>query len=130
MIFPTMPYVRPAKPQISLHMRTVLSESTPVIEVYSCHGRLQHLCGWHTKTIKNLKPGNAAGLDRLKPILLEELCEEIAPVIQGIFERSIQTGKLPEEWCRAQGSPISKKVIKHRLQITDQSPHLYSLQGL
>ena len=56
--------------------------------------------------------GKAAGPDRLKPILLKELCEEIAPIIQVIFERSIQTGKLPTEWCRAQVSPIFKKGDK------------------
>ena len=66
------------------------------------------------KLLKNLKPGKAAGPDRLKPILLKELCEEIAPIIQVIFERSIQTGKLPAEWCRAQvsDSPIFKKGDK------------------
>ena len=64
------------------------------------------------KLLKNLKPGKAAGPDRLKPILLKELCEEIAPIIQVIFERSIQTGKLPAEWCRAQVSPIFKKGDK------------------
>ena len=58
----------------------------------------------------------------IKPILLKELCEEIAPIIQVIFERSIQTRKLSAEGCQAQGSPIFKKVIKLRLQITDQSP--------
>ena len=88
------------------------SELLPASEVYSCHGRLQQLCGWHTKLLKNLKPGKTAGPDRLKPILLKELCEEIAPIIQVIFERSIQTGKLPAEWCRAQVSPIFKKGDK------------------
>ena len=61
------------------------------------------------KLLKNLKPGKAAGPDRLKPILLKELCEEIAPIIQVIFERSIQTGKLAAEWCQAQVSLIFQK---------------------
>ena len=61
------------------------------------------------KLLRNLKPGKAAGPDKLKPILLKELSEEIAPIIQVIFERSIQTGKLPAEWCRAQVTPIFKK---------------------
>ena len=80
-------------------------------EVYSCHGRLQHLCGWHTKTIKKSETWKSSWR-RLKPILLKELCEEIAPIIQVIFERSIQTGKLPAAWCRAQVSPIFKKGDK------------------
>ena len=36
--------------------------------------------GWHTKALKNLKPGKAAGPDRLKPIMIKELREEIAPI--------------------------------------------------
>ena len=64
------------------------------------------------KLLRNLKPGKAAGPDKLKPILLKELSEEIAPIIQVIFERSTQTGKLPAEWCRAQVIPIFKKGDK------------------
>ena len=56
--------------------------------------------------------------------------EEIAPIIQVIFERSIQTGKLPSDWCRAQVSPIFKKGDKGdtgcKLQ-TDLS-YMHSLQ--
>lgn len=44
--------------------------------------------------LQYLKPGKAAGPDRLKPILLKELGEKIATIIQVIFERSIKTGKL------------------------------------
>ena len=64
------------------------------------------------KLLGNLKPGKATGPDKLKSILLKELCDEIAPIIQVIFERSIQTGKLPTEWCRAQVSQILKKGDK------------------
>ena len=81
-------------------------KSTPVMEDFgiSVAGIL--------KLLRNLKPGKAAGPDRLKPILLKELSEEIAPIIQVIFERSIQTGKLPAEWCRARVTPIFKKGDK------------------
>ena len=80
-----------------------MQKSTPVMEDFSISA------AGILKLLKNLKPGKAAGPDRLKPILLKELCEEIAPIIQVIFERSIQTGKVPAEWCRAQVSPIFKK---------------------
>ena len=49
------------------------------------------------KLLQNLKPFKAAGPDRLKPLLLKELREEIAPIIQIIFERSLKTGKLPAD---------------------------------
>ena len=83
-----------------------MQESSPAMEDFdiSVAGIL--------KLLKNLKPGKAAGTDRLKPILLKELREEIASIIQVFFERSIKTGKLPSEWCRAQVSPIFKKGDK------------------
>ena len=37
------------------------------------------------KLLQNLKPEKAAGPDRLKPLLLKELSEEIAPIIQVII---------------------------------------------
>ena len=64
------------------------------------------------KLLKNLKPGKAAGPDKLKPRLLQELCNEIAPVLQIIFERSLQTGKIPSDWRKALVAPIFKKGDK------------------
>ena len=61
------------------------------------------------KHLQNLTPGKAAGPDRNKPLLLKELREEIAPIIQVIFKRSIKTGKLPADWCRAQVTPVFQK---------------------
>ena len=92
--------------KIPSELLTPLQKSTPVMEDFSIS------VAGILKLLKNLKPGKAAGPDRLKPILLKELCEEIAPIIQVIFEHSIQTGKLPAEWCQAQVSPIFKKGDK------------------
>ena len=64
------------------------------------------------KLLKNLKPGKAAGPDRLKPLLLRELREEIAPIIKVIFDRSLQTGKLPADWMTANVMPVFKKGDK------------------
>ena len=44
------------------------------------------------KLLHNLKPGKAAGPDMLKPLLLRELRDEIAPIIKVIFDRSLQGG--------------------------------------
>ena len=78
----------------------------PIMEEFtiSCNGILNLL--------QNLKPFKAAGPDKLKPLLLKELREEIAPIIQIIFERSLQTGKLLADWCKAQVTPIFKKGNK------------------
>ena len=64
------------------------------------------------KLLQNLKPGKAAGPDKLKPLLLRELREEIAPIIQIIFDRSLKTGKLPADWMKANIMPVFKKGDK------------------
>ena len=64
------------------------------------------------KLLKNLKPGKAAGPNKLKPLLLKELRDEIAPIIKVIFEKSLQTGKLPSEWVTANVMPVFKKGDK------------------
>ena len=61
------------------------------------------------KLLSNLKPGKAAGPDKIKPLLLRELRVEIAPILQIIFEHSLQSGKLPADLCRAFVTPIFKK---------------------
>ena len=64
------------------------------------------------KLLSNLKPGKAAGPDKLRPLLLKELLAEIAPIIKVIFQKSLETGQIPAEWCRANVTPIFKKGDK------------------
>ena len=64
------------------------------------------------KLLHNLKPGKAAVPDKLKPLLLIELRDEIAPIIKVIFDRSLQTGKLPADWTKANVMPVFKKGDK------------------
>ena len=64
------------------------------------------------KLLHNLKPGKAAGPDTLKPLLLRELRDEIAPIIKVIFDRSLQTGKLLADWTKANVMPVFRKGDK------------------
>ena len=59
--------------------------------------------------LSNLKPGKAAGPDMLRPLLLKELREEIAPIIKAIYERSLLTGRLPADWVKANATPCFQK---------------------
>ena len=45
------------------------------------------------KLLKSLSPNNAAGPNKLKPIVLQTLHKGLAPKLQLIFQRSIDTGK-------------------------------------
>ena len=64
------------------------------------------------KLLYNLKPGKAAGPDKIRPLILKELRVELAHIIKIIFERSLETGKLPTNWCKANVTPIYKKGDK------------------
>ena len=50
------------------------------------------------KLLSKLKPGKAAGPDGIKPIVLKELREEITPIIQLLFQKSLSTGNIPTDW--------------------------------
>ena len=62
--------------------------------------------------LKKLNPHKASGPDQLKPIVLQTLHKELAPILQIIFQRSIDQGKLPSIWKEANVSPIFKKGDK------------------
>ena len=66
-----------------------------------------------SKLLKNLKPNKAAGPNKIRPLVLRELREEIAPILEAIFTKSLDTGKLPDDWKSANVVPIYKKGSKH-----------------
>ena len=67
------------------------------------------------KLLGNLKAGKAAGPDKIRPLVLKELREEISPIKKVIFDRSIETGKLPTDWCHAFVTTVFKKVTNPKL---------------
>ena len=64
------------------------------------------------KQLKDLNPHKAAGPDNIKPLVLRQLREEIAPVIQVLFQKSIDTGRVPKDWNGANVCPLFKKGEK------------------
>ena len=64
------------------------------------------------KLLKSLNPHKAAGPDQFKPIVLQTLHAELAPILQVIFQKSLDSGKLPHIWEEANVSPIFKKGDK------------------
>ena len=62
--------------------------------------------------LKNLIPKKAAGQDRIKPVILQELWVELAPIIKVLFERSLESCAVPLIWNSANVSPIFKKGDK------------------
>ena len=62
------------------------------------------------KLLVCLNPHKAAGPDKFKPIVLQTLHKELAPILQLIFQRSIDTGKIPNIWKEANVSQFTKKA--------------------
>ena len=65
------------------------------------------------KLLANLKPHKATGPDCIPPTVLKELNHEISPILEIIFNISLQTGQVPNDWKEANIAPIFKKGDKH-----------------
>ena len=61
------------------------------------------------KLLQDLNPYKAAGPDQLKPLVLQKLRDMIAPILQVIFQKSLNTGKVPKDWKTAYVYRIFKK---------------------
>ena len=64
------------------------------------------------KLLKNLHTGKASGPDGINPLFLANTAESLAIPITIILRKTLETGKLPEEWKQANVSPIFKKGKK------------------
>ena len=65
------------------------------------------------KLLANLKPHKATGPDLIPPTVLKELSHAISPILEIIFNMSLQTGQVPNDWKEANIAPIFKKGDKH-----------------
>ena len=61
------------------------------------------------KLISNLKTKKATGPDNIPAILLKNVVAEITPVIVSLFRQSLDSGILPNEFKKANVTPIHKK---------------------
>ena len=61
------------------------------------------------KLLKKLDPNKATGPDGIGTRILQAAADDLAPALSLIFQRSLDTGVLPESWLQANISPIYKK---------------------
>ena len=64
------------------------------------------------KLLKNLNPYKAQEPDNISPRILKELADEISPLLQLIYTKSLDTGEVPADWHTANVSPVYKKGLK------------------
>ena len=62
--------------------------------------------------IKGLKTNSASGLDSISAQLLQNAREELLEPLKLIFEKSLDTGTVPQDWRHAIVTPIFKKGTK------------------
>ena len=62
-----------------------------------------------TKLLKCLNPSKALGPVELHPRVLKELVSELGPIIAHLFQQSIDSGEIPNEWTLTNISPLFKK---------------------
>ena len=66
-----------------------------------------------TKLLEGLNGGKASGPDELPNLILKNAANEISPFLKIIFDQSLQTGKLPDDWVEANVAPVFKKRDRH-----------------
>ena len=64
------------------------------------------------KLLAGLDPSKAAGPDAIKPVVLRSLKDQVAPILQAIFQASLHTGQIPSDWKKAIVTPLFKKGDK------------------
>ncbi|KGL82471.1 RNA-directed DNA polymerase from mobile element jockey, partial [Tinamus guttatus] len=67
---------------------------------------------WVRKHLRNLNTHKSMGPDGMHPRVLHELADVIAKLLFIIFERSWRTGEMPEDWKKANVTPVFKKGKK------------------
>ena len=91
-----------------VNMPTLPPSTTPTMEDIVCTPRgIQ-------KLLVGLNPNKAKGPDNLPPRVLKECAPEIAPILTHIFNKSISSGVLPNDWRTANISPIFKKGERYK----------------
>ncbi len=65
------------------------------------------------KQLATIKTSKAPGPNNLPNILFKELSEELAPFLTALFNQSVNSESLPEDWLNAYITPLFKKGNRH-----------------
>ena len=84
------------------HLPTMSHHKYPNIENISIEGA--------EKLLDNINIHKVSGLDKMPNIILKTCYKEICPALANIFQLSLDTGTLPNDWRNANISPIFLKA--------------------
>ena len=65
------------------------------------------------KLLQKTNPRKATGPDSIPARILKDCTSELAPILTIIFNKSLQEGKVPEDWRHANVTAIYKKGTRH-----------------
>ena len=65
------------------------------------------------KLLQKTNPRKATGPDSIPARILKDCASELAPILTIIFNKSLQEGKVPEDWRHANVTAIYKKGTRH-----------------
>ena len=60
------------------------------------------------KSLSSMKAGNSQGPDMIHPPLLKETSSQIIEPLKKLFRQSLDEGKLPEDWKKANVTALFK----------------------
>ena len=91
-----------------------IEQGEPTVKVVNENISVQKPVIFDVNTVKNklkkLKSDKSPGPDGLNPIILNRCADTLAdPLISRMFQESLDTGRVPEDWRTANISPIFKK---------------------
>ena len=59
--------------------------------------------------LTKLDTNKSAGPDQIPPYILKQCAKEVAPILQVIFNQSVNSGQLSSDWLMANITPVFKK---------------------
>ncbi len=65
----------------------------------------------------NLRVAKASGTDSMQPRVLMEIAEQVSEMLTDIFNSSLESGQVPEDWRVANVTPLFKKGSREELGI-------------
>jgi hypothetical protein len=65
------------------------------------------------KLLKNIKVHKAIGPDEIPAKVLHDFADELSPILRCIFQLSLDSGTIPNDWRAASIIPVFKKGDKH-----------------
>eukprot|EP00061_Rhincodon_typus_P000354 g11423.t1 len=66
--------------------------------------------------LNGLKVNKSPGPDGLHPSVLKEIAEEIVEALVVIFQKSLESGRIPEDWKIANVTPLFKKELRQKTE--------------